>query len=64
MFLVTGRIYTMETSDLNVYINKIHFRGPRYYKAKITLINKHNGIVYETKNYKLYPDKVKLWEVV
>ena len=62
-YIAEGRTYTMDTSDLKVYIHKIYYRSPQYYKAKVSIINKHNGVIYETRqNYKLYPKLIKHWE--
>jgi len=58
----TGRVYTADCSDLKVFIKKVHYESTDYYKVKLSLINKNNGIVYETKNCKLYKDKITHWK--
>jgi hypothetical protein len=56
--------YTNEKSDLFVHIHRVTYRdvNNRYIKVKLSLSNKHNGIVYElNQNYKLYLDNIKHW---
>lgn len=60
--LEEGKIYSKDNSDLKVYIDKIYYLHPEYYKVRLSIINKHNGIVYESnKKYKLYYKKVMDW---
>lgn len=61
MKLIKGRFYTSDCSDLLVEILKIYFESAEYYKCKIRLTNKQNGIFYSTENVKLYKDKIKHW---
>ena len=60
--LKKGRRYTAFDSELLVYVNKVVYESEDYYKAKITIINKRNGIYYEgPKYYKLYKSKISHW---
>lgn len=54
--------FTTDNSDLFVRIAQCHYRTDKYMKAKIKLIGKKNGIVYDTGTHKLYFDKIKHWK--
>ena len=57
MKLIKGCTYTCDTSDLAIKVlNHVYYSGKGYVKFKGLLYNKRNGIVYETKNYKLDSD--------
>lgn len=57
MKLIKGRTYTNDVSDLAIKIlNHVYYSSKGYVKFKGLLYNKRNGIVYETKNYKLDSD--------
>lgn len=61
----TGKSYSAKNTDLQVYINKVTYKSENYTKVKLTLVNKKNGIIYETgKKYKLIHDQIKHWEEV
>lgn len=59
----TGKMYTAST-DTNIYINKVYFRGPEYIKAKITLYYKNGSICEDRKTYKLYRNRIGHWREV
>jgi hypothetical protein len=57
--------YTTDQSDLIITIDKITYLDPdrKYVKVKLTLANKHNGIIYEQRrNYKLNLEAIKHWK--
>ena len=51
-----GRIYTTKNSDICLRILNIPYENDEYYKLKIAIHNKHNGIFYEKKHYKIAKD--------
>ena len=55
--------YEADNSDLAIDIFKIRYQSDKYAKVKATLYNKKNGIIYETKNYKLMKDLIKHWRL-
>ena len=62
--MIYPQTYSNEKSDLLVHIHKVTYRdkNKKYIKVKLSLNNKHNGIVYEqNRNYKLYLDEIKHW---
>lgn len=64
MILLKG-YYTADNSDLLVRIDRIAYADPndKYFKVKLSLINKSNGIEYERcKNYKLYQKNIGHWK--
>lgn len=61
MKITKGRYYT-DNSDLFVEILKIYYSNDEYFKAKIVLSNKKNGIVYETKCYKIFYENITHWK--
>jgi hypothetical protein len=64
---LTKGFYESELSMLRVEVVKVSYDHPTkpYVKAKLTISNKKNGIVYETKrNYKLIKDKISHWKKV
>lgn len=62
MVIKSNKIYTNNRSDLKVYIHRVFHSSDTYYKVKLTLINKKNGITYDTaKGYKLYKKNIEDW---
>ena len=64
MTLVSGRYYARNNCSLVLHAQKKYFQNKEYIKIKGSLINKYNGIVYETKNYKLYKSLLQGLEVI
>jgi hypothetical protein len=62
--MITKGTYTTSNSDLIMVIINIQYRGIDYVKAKIETLNKHNGISYGVKNWKLYYKNIDHWEKV
>lgn len=57
--------YETHNSDLRIIVHNIPYQNEDYAKIQITLINKHNDIIYETcKNYKVYKANIKHWKKV
>lgn len=56
--------YVSSLSDLLVKIVKVQYQCDEYFKAKIMLFNKNNGIFYETINVKLYKEKIGHWRKI
>ena len=61
MKLIKGKTYTSDITDLSLWVLNVHYETNDYYKVKGVLINKQNHIIYETKNYKLFKDKISNW---
>lgn len=59
--LYKGRNYSQQNSGLKITILKIQHVSEKYVKFKGILSNKTNGIVYETKNYKLTYEQMQNW---
>lgn len=56
--------YTIDNSDLYLYFVP-KYTSDTYVKGKVTLFYKKGtmkGTILETKNYKLYLDKIQHWE--
>lgn len=64
--LIRGRTYTNDTADLKLYVLKKPYEDSKRVKIRGSLINKNNDIVYETKNYTIWKDKLKEsnWKIV
>lgn len=62
MKIQSGKSYITPNSSLIVRVHKIYHESDTYYKANISLVNKTNGIVYETKGYKLMKSQITHWE--
>lgn len=56
------KILTHDYTDIGFIGVKVRYKDERYVKFKGTLVNKNNGLVYETKNYKMDLDKWKRLE--
>lgn len=58
MELIKGQSYTCDATDLAIKViaNLYYSNSKRQYRFKGMLYNKKNGIVYETKNYKIDKD--------
>ena len=56
--------YTAPNCSLKMTVIKIQYSNLEYVKFKGILSNKMNGIIHETKNYKLYWEKISHWEKV
>ena len=54
--------YTNNVSDIGIHIHKIKYTGSKYVKVRGSIFRKKCGYVYETKNYKLYFDKIADWK--
>lgn len=61
MKLQKGKSYTNDRTDLQIKILQIHYESTDYYKVRIVLSNKKNGIIYEMKNIKLMKDGAADW---
>ena len=59
--IITKGIYTTNNSDLNIHVLNVAYRCADYVKAKIMIVNKRNGIVYDTRYYKLYYKNITHW---
>ena len=62
--LVDGCSYTTTNSDLFIDVLAIYHEDTQTIKARVRLRNKHNGIVYEEKNRKLYKKLISHWKRV
>jgi len=61
---ITKGTYVSDNSDLKVEIIKVRYQNDEYIKVKAALTNKHNGIFYEMKNYKIYRKDIQHWKKV
>ena len=65
MKLLSGKEYTIDISDLKVIVHKVYYQNDIYVKAKCSLVNKKNGIVYDLqKTFKLLKKRIKHWEII
>jgi hypothetical protein len=53
VILEKGKRYTTDHCDIYIHILNIPYRNTEYYKVKAKIFNKHNGIFYEQKYYKI-----------
>lgn len=56
-----GCSYTSQNSHLVMKVLNVYHVGESYVKIKGILSNKKNGIIYETKTYKLMKDQIRHW---
>lgn len=56
--------YTTNTSDLVIIVFNVAYQNDRYAKAKIRLVNKHNGIEYDMRPryHKIYKHRITHWK--
>jgi hypothetical protein len=59
-----GKTYSNDISSISIIIHKIFFEHKDYFKVRGSIIAKSNGDVFETKNYKLYKNRIKDWDIV
>jgi len=64
MKLVKGGRYTTTNSDLFIDVLAIYHEDDLTIKVKVRLKNKHNGIVYEERNRRLYKKLISHWKRV
>lgn len=62
MKLIRGATYTNKVSDLAMRVVSIYYESDTVVKIRGVLFNKHNGIVYETKQFDLTKESIKNWE--
>ena len=63
MNLIRNRVYTNTVSDLKFVAHNIYYETDTYVKCKGSLINKRNGILYETRSFKLDKKLIKDWRI-
>ena len=57
--------YETHNSDLRIVIHNVPYQNKVYAKVKLSLVNKHNDIIYEmNRNYKVYKANIKHWKRV
>jgi hypothetical protein len=55
-------VYTADNTDLKVIIHKIYYKNEEFFKARYSLVNKHNGIIYDSrKKTKFYKKNIGHW---
>ena len=64
MKLEAGKTYTIDIVDLALTILDTQDESSEYYKIKGKLFNKKNGIVYETKEYKIDKGVLEYWKLI
>lgn len=53
--------FTVPNSDLYIIIFSVYYQDCSYAKVRMALVNKHNGIIYESKQAKLYKNNIAHW---
>ena len=61
MNLIRHRVYINNISYLKFVVHNVYHQTDTYVKCRGSLINKRNGILYETKNHKLDKKLIKDW---
>lgn len=64
MTLTRYKSYTNSLSDLKFVVHNIYYVGETYIKCKGSLVNKRNGIVYETKSFRLDKKLIQDWREI
>lgn len=55
--------YTSNDASIVVRIDKIHHQDNVKAKVRYTVMNKRNGIIYETRNATLMKDRIRHWRI-
>ncbi len=63
MFTAHNIYVHRRTLDIALRIDKVQYRGPKYWKVKATVANRHNGIVYETKVFRINKSDFCNWSL-
>jgi hypothetical protein len=56
--------YHEDSLDIGLLVLGVKYRGLEAFKVKACLVNRHNGIWYETKTYKIRRSEFKHWRML
>lgn len=63
--MITKGEYVTDNSDLKIIIHKVRYQNDKYFKARYSLVNKHNGIIYDNYiTHKFYFKNITHWKRV